>query len=256
MSKYTELITSYHRGKPLFVDHIDLSTRPLIDISDSLKNLPVAFDLDEAQGVQLDKVGEWIGRTRIVKEPISGIYFSFDDDEIGFDQGVWQGPYDPDEGFTSLSDEVYRTILKIKIAINHWDGLNDSVPAILNEALEGTGIRMAIVDNQDMTISVWVLSEPLTINLDDRLILDSSLNEGAFIPLPENYVSSGYSDLSLNTASRELMAAIRQGYLTIKSAGVNAGEIITPAEGYQFFGFDLENDYIAGFDAGAWEKNL
>ena len=31
MSKYTELITNYHATKPLFFDHIDLSTRPLID---------------------------------------------------------------------------------------------------------------------------------------------------------------------------------------------------------------------------------
>jgi hypothetical protein len=33
MSKYTDLITNYHATKPKFFDHVDLSTRPLIDIT-------------------------------------------------------------------------------------------------------------------------------------------------------------------------------------------------------------------------------
>ena len=226
MSKYTELITNYHAGKPKFVAHVDLSTRPLTDISTALKGLISAFDIDDAVGVQLDVLGEWIGRTRIVSQPISGIYFSFDTDGLGWEQGVWQGPYDPDSGFTSLSDEVYRIVLKAKIAINNWDGQNDSLPPILDTALAGSGLTMQIVDNQDMTISVWVFPE-----------------------------------VDISQVSLELIAAIRQGYLTVKAAGVWAGDIQTPSietpsEGNRFFGFDLENEYIAGFDEGAWERKL
>ena len=226
MSKYTDLITNYHRGKPLFVDHVDLSTRPLTDTSIALQNLLTAFDIDSAVGVQLDVLGEWIGRTRIVSQPISGVYFSFDTDGVGWDQGVWQGPYDPDAGFTSLSDDTYRIVLKAKIAINSWDGQNDSLPAILETALNGSGLRMQIVDNQDMTISVWVF--------------------------PEEDISK---------VSLELIAAIKQGYLTVKAAGVWAGDIQTPSietpsVGNRFFGFDMDNEYIAGFDDGAWEKIL
>lgn len=194
MSKYTDLITNYHRGKPLFVDHVDLSTRPLTDTSTALQNLLTAFDIDSAIGVQLDVLGEWIGRTRIVSQPISGVYFSFDTDGVGWDQGVWQGPYDPDAGFTSLSDDTYRIVLKAKIVINSWDGQNDSLPAILETALDGSGLRMQIVDNQDMTISVWVF--------------------------PEEDISQ---------VSLELLAAIKQGYLTVKAAGVWAGDVQTPS---------------------------
>lgn len=226
MSKYTDRITNYHRGKPLFVDHVDLSTRPLTDTSTALQNLLTAFDIDSAVGVQLDVLGEWIGRSRIVSQPISGVYFSFDTTGLGWDQGVWQGPYDPDAGFTSLSDDTYRIVLKAKIAINNWNGQNDTLPPILETALEGSGLKMQIVDNQDMTISVWVF--------------------------PETDISN---------VSLELIAAIRQGYLTVKAAGVYAGSIsspsvITPSTGNKFFGFDLENQYIAGFDDGAWEKTL
>ncbi|MBP2167717.1 hypothetical protein J2125_000909 [Erwinia toletana] len=226
MSKYTDLISNYHRGKPLFVDHLDLSTRPLTDTLTTAKSLITAFDIDEAVGVQLDILGQWIGRSRVVSQPIAGVYFSLDVDGLGYDQGVWQGPYDPDSGYTSLSDETYRVILKAKIAINNWDGSNDSLPLILDTALSGSDLRMQIVDNQDMTISVWVF--------------------------PENDIS----DVSL-----ELIAAIKQGYLTVKAAGVWAGDIQTPSietpsEGNKFFGFDMDNEYISGFDIGAWENTL
>ncbi|SPX20529.1 putative phage related protein [Escherichia coli] len=33
MSKYTELITNYHATKPKFLAHVDLMTRPLIDVA-------------------------------------------------------------------------------------------------------------------------------------------------------------------------------------------------------------------------------
>ncbi|MEB5973213.1 DUF2612 domain-containing protein [Pantoea dispersa] len=226
MSKYTELITNYHAGKSRFVAHVDLSTRPLTDASTALQGLVTAFDIDSAVGAQLDILGEWIGRTRIVRQPISGVYFSFDTDGLGWDQGIWQGPYDPDAGYTSLSDDTYRIVLKAKIAINNWNGQNDTLPPILEAALEGSGLKMQIVDNLDMTISVWVF--------------------------PEEDISQ---------VSLELIAAIRQGYLTVKAAGVWAGDIQTPSietpsVGNRFFGFDMDNEYIAGFDDGAWEKTL
>ncbi|WP_347252898.1 DUF2612 domain-containing protein [Leminorella grimontii] len=221
MSKYTDLITNYHATKPLFFEHIDLSTRPVADVSGSMSGFITDFDIDTAIGVQLDILGQWIGRTRYVQEPISGIYFAWDTEGLGYDQGVWQGPFDPDAGYTSLSDETYRIILKAKIAINNWNGQNDSLPAILDTATVGSGLRMQIVDNQDMTISIWV-----------------------------------FPDTTIEDVDLELLAAIRQGYLTVKAAGVFSGEILTPSEGRQFFGFDIENEYIAGFDTGAWGKTL
>lgn len=222
MSKYTDLITNYHATKPKFVEHIDLATRPLAETSAAINGLINAFDIDHATGIQLDILGQWIGLSRIVNQPISGVYFSWDTDGLGYDQGVWQGPYDPDSGYTSLSDETYRIVLKTKIAINNWDGRNDSLPPILDAALDGAGLKMQIVDNQDMTIGIWVF--------------------------PETDISS---------VSLELIAAIRQGYLTVKAAGVWGGSIEipsveTPSEGNRFFGFDMDNEYISGFDAGSW----
>lgn len=221
MSRYTSFITNYHADKPRFVQHVDLSTRPLSDVAGQMQSLVAAFDIDNAAGEQLDIVGEWIGRSRTVTQPIVGVYFSLDTDGVGLDQGVWQRAYDPDSGFVDLSDEAYRVILKTKIAINQWDGLNASLPDILDFATAGSGLTMQIHDNQDMTISVWA-----------------------------------FPDTSMNAVSREILAVIGQGYLTIKAAGVYAGQVLYPSVGNQFFGFDIENEYITGFDTGAWEAVL
>lgn len=163
MSRYTDLITNYHSTKPLFTQHVDLSTRPLADVASAMDGLLTAFDIDKAVGVQLDILGEWIGRSRTVAVPISGVYFSFDMDGLGWDQGVWQGPYDPDSGYTRLSDETYRIILKAKIAINNWDGTNGSLKAILDNALAGSGLTMQIVDGQDMTVGLWVFLKRISV---------------------------------------------------------------------------------------------
>lgn len=257
MSKYTDMITNYHSKKPKFFAHIDLSTRPLTDVSTAVSELNSAFDIDTAVGVQLDAVGEWVGRSRRVATPISGIYFSWDTEFVGWDQGVWQGPYDPNDGFIDLSDEIYRLMLKVKIAINNWDGQNDSLPPILNSALADSGIRMAIVDNQDMSISIWILGDPnAAMSETDRLILDSAVNKGPFITLPPGYTPSLYNANPIDQVNSELWWAIQNGYMTVKSAGVRVREIVTTSDGFQFFGFDLDNDYIAGFDMGSWEKTL
>jgi hypothetical protein len=40
---------------------------------------------------------------------------------------------------------------------------------------------MAIVDNQDMSISIWILGDPsVALSEIDRLILDSAVNKGLY----------------------------------------------------------------------------
>jgi hypothetical protein len=80
---------------------------------------------------------------------------------------------------------------------------------------------MQIVDNQDMTISIWVFPE-----------------------------------VDIASVSLELIAAIKQGYLTLRRRGVGRQHSNTGGgntiRGKPLFGFDMDNEYITGFDAGAW----
>lgn len=219
--KYTGKITNYHATKPKFYAHVDLSTRPLADISKSISLLINEFDLDSGVGVQLDVLGEWIGISRAVVVPVTGVFFEWDKERVGWNEGVWVGPYQSTDGLKYLNDAVYRVILKTKIGINNWNGQNDTLPPILETALSDTGIEMIILDNQDMSISVLIV-----FNKDEQ---------GLITKFPE-----------------EIMAVLRGGLLTVKAAGVRVKETITPSEGDRFFGFDTDNKYIAGFDKGSW----
>ncbi|CAH5876880.1 TPA: DUF2612 domain-containing protein [Klebsiella pneumoniae] len=257
MSKYTDLITNYHAGKPKFVEHVDLSTRPLIEVSTATSGLITAFDVDTAVGDQLDILGKWIGVSRAVAAPITGVFLQWDKERVGWDQGIWLGPYQSTDALTYLSDDVYRVVLKARIGINNWNGQNGTLPDILETALEGTGIKMIILDNQDMSISVLiVVDDEYIIPNIDRLIFDSAINHGPFIPLPEGYEPSRYDINPIDKLPAEFVFVIRAGLLTVKAAGVRIRETITPSNGYKFFGFDADNDYIAGFDAGAWGETF
>jgi Protein of unknown function (DUF2612). len=217
MSKYTELITNYHVTKSRFPQHVDLITRPFTDISGIMQKFIDDFDLDSAIGAQLDAVGLWIGRGRVVSVPISNVYFSWDTDGLGWDQGSWQGPFDPDSGFTHLSDSVYRLVLKAQIAINTWDGTIGHLESILETIFSGSGIEMQIVDNQDMSITI------------NAIALAGIANTSA-----------------------ELIAVIKAGELNIKAAGVRVSSLNVIDPAHPLFGFDTQSTAIAGYDTGYW----
>lgn len=217
MSKYTDLITNYHSLKPLYFQHIDLITRPFTDISVALNGMLNQFDLDKAVGEQLDVIGLWIGRQRTVSTPISNVYFSWDTDGVGFDQGSWQGPHDPDNGYTSLGDDTYRLVLKAQIAINRWDGTVGGLEGLLDLIFVGTGIEMQIIDNQDMSITINAIA----------------LN-------------------GLKNTSAELIEVIKSGELTVKAAGVRVKGLNVVDPQHPVFGFDINSIATSGFDTGYW----
>ena len=154
-STYTGLITSEHREKPKFKVLVAMVAGSFADITNAAASLNEAFDLDTAIGAQLDAIGLWIGLSRKVLVPISGVYFSFDTAGLGWEQGSWKGPYDPDSGITSLDDETYRTMLRAKIAANHWDGTLGHYRQIMLQAFGSFGVTVVPVDNQDMTMDVY-----------------------------------------------------------------------------------------------------
>lgn len=236
MSKYTDLITNYHAGKPKFFDHVDLSTRPLIDVSAATAGLINAFDVDTAVGDQLDILGKWIGVSRAVAAPITGVFLEWDKERVGWDQGIWLGPYQSTDALTYLSDDVYRVVLKARIGINNWNGQNGTLPDILETALAGTGIKLVILDNQDMSVSVLiVVNYEEMMSEIDRLIFDSAINHGPFIQLPDGYEPSRYDINPIDILPAEFVFVIRSGLLTVKAAGVRIRDTITPSSGYKFF---------------------
>src|ERR1700761_2587677 len=114
VSKYLDLVTSEHADKPNFNAMIAVLTQPFVDMQNLMASMPGLFDLDTAIGAQLDRVGLWVGISRVLKIPLQGVYFSFDTEGLGWDQGTWKGPFDPADQLVSLGDEPYRRLLRAK----------------------------------------------------------------------------------------------------------------------------------------------
>jgi len=122
LQDYLGLVTSEHRLQPKFTTMLTVLLQPLVDTANLAVALPAYFDLDVAEGAQLDVVGQWIGQSRNLSTPITNVYFTLDSATLGLDFGSLQGPFDPDYGLTVLPDDSYRVLLRSGIIVNGWDG--------------------------------------------------------------------------------------------------------------------------------------
>ncbi|QEQ22432.1 DUF2612 domain-containing protein [Achromobacter xylosoxidans] len=209
---YIARLSAWHRGKPRFVANVTALCGAAASLRELYGGMPAAFDLDLAVGAQLDAVGRWVGLDRKVRTPIANVYFSHDTDGLGFDQGVWQGPFDPDSGLTALDDDTYRLLLRAKIGANHWDGTLEASAAIL-ERIFGGGTHVFIQDNGDMSVDIGVAGTP---------------------------------------PSALFLALLTGGYIPLKPQGVRISYYVIPSNEGPLFGFDVQNHYISGFDSGLW----
>lgn len=215
LTEYTALITSEHSDKPRFMAVVSTLVQPLVDQMNLIESMPGKFDLDVAVGDQLDTIGVWVGVSRKIRTPLTGIYFSFDIAGLGFDQGTWKGPFDPDTGLTVLDDDTYRLVIRAKIGANHWDGTLEQSAAILNSIFD-TGTHVFIEDHQDMSMTIGIAGK---------------------VP-PATF-----------------LALLSGGYIPLKPEGVRVNyTIVTTVDGSPLFGFDMSNQLVAGFDVGAWSR--
>jgi hypothetical protein len=212
--QYLELITPFFRGQPKFTETVALLTDIIAKMEAFVaNNLPQCFDVDTAIGVQLDQTGQWIGRNRELTEPVYDAYFSFDTDGLGFDQAVWQGPYSPAEAIFYLDDETYRRLLYAKIAANNSDGTFETILSIYANFFSDPNTHLYIEDRQDMSYVVG-----LTGSIPN--VLEQYLLTTEFVPLKPEGVRVYYEINSINHTA--------------------------------MFGFDLNNQFIQGFDQGTW----
>lgn len=174
LERFLALLASQHQNKPKLEAALSAAIEPVVENADLSATIPALFDLDLAVGDQLDKTGEWVGVTRYLQVPLTGVYFSFDTDGLGFDEGVWKGPTDPSTGLVALPDEAYRLLLRVRILNNQWDGSIDGAYEIWDTLFEGTGLVVFIEDHGDLTMSLGLLGSPDA--LSKAMFLNGLLN--------------------------------------------------------------------------------
>lgn len=214
---YTGLVTSEHNDKPLFMAVVQALCQGLVDIGNQDIGLANDFDLDQAVGVQLDAVGLWVGISRILPVPITGVYFSWDDTALtGWESGIWQGLFDPSSGLTSLPDDQYRLLLRAKIAANHWDGSLQAAETIWN-FLFGGSPEIIVQDNQDMSMTIAFYGPPL---------------------------------------SAVQQALLLGGYFPLKPSGVRVNYYGVPVNTGPVFAWDVNSIELQGWEQGSWVKEI
>lgn len=246
---YLSLIAPEHSDKPKFTATVALTVDVLARFQVFLAGLPQAFDLDFAIGVQLDAVGIRVGRSRDVPYPLQGLYFSFDKPGRGWDQGVWKGPYDTGLGIYRLDDDTFRRLLRAKILTNTWDGTIAGEEAINAAYFVDPATRVFISDDatSPQAENYFSFDDPAR-GWDEGIWAPSALALGAQ-PSTDMRMTVGIAGRIPNIVD---LAVMNEGLIGAKPEGVTVDYAITSVNNAPVFGFDIENQYISGWDVGAW----
>jgi hypothetical protein len=266
---YSDLVIPWHAGQPRFRGMVEDVTNYLVQLREKLAHLPQDFDIDEAVGVQLDVVGEWVGRSRNILIPIPNIWFSFDDESRGWNRGVWKGPYDRSFGLTSLDDETYRRLLYAKIMINNWDGTTTQAKEIIsfffNRPLETTTGEVTSgqsVEDQtdlfDVFFGIPIAPDaPTTTQGYDASYLFMGI-ASSFPASSSRFFVDDRGDMSVTYAISQkippglTLALFSEDYLPLNPGGVTTYYRVVSVDNTPMFGFGVQNEFVGGFGIGSW----
>lgn len=154
MTQYSDLIPNYNR-KPKFTALINALTAAYTQLQNAAVQIPTLYDINNAQGTQLDVVGQWIGlpRTLFVS---SNEWFSYDIIDQGWNIALWYRFSDNTTQKIQLPDFIYRILLKTKIQLNQWQGDFQTFKNILNTYFDGQNVSFTITQPASMTVKVTI----------------------------------------------------------------------------------------------------
>lgn len=160
---YTDRITSQFQNNPKYMATVAFDVAFYVhmqELFDSMERSGGIFDLSTPPvGDQLDIIGKWVGVSRTIAEPITGVYFSWDDTAgDGWDSGVWQPNNEP-ANLVTLPDDVYLTVIRAKIAANSWDGTTEGAYKVWNVLFPL--LKLLIIDLQNMSYIVALVGAPI-----------------------------------------------------------------------------------------------
>lgn len=216
VTPFTDLVTSEHQDKPNFMSMVGLLCQPLSDLIILNQSFASKFYVDQAEGEQLDYIGKWVGVSRELTEVLTGVFFSFDTERLGFDEGVWFGRTSTITGLTVLPDDQYRLLIKARILNNRWDADIPDAYEIGSIIFEPLGYSIFIEDHNDLTMNFGLIGE-----------------------IPPDVLT---------------WKLLTGGYLNLKPIGVRILYYYASLTPGPLFAFDLDNTYFSGFDSGTWAR--
>lgn len=149
--EYIKLITSEYQKSENYKQYVEAFLNLISPSVDCLTDFDVLFNLNNAVGDQLDKLGELVGIGR-------------------------QLPIDDPDIHATLDDETYRLVIRARILSNRWDGTIQGLRNILDALF--AEVSYEIVDNQDMSYLITLISP----TIDDTLV--ALILNGFILPKP------------------------------------------------------------------------
>ena len=163
-------VTQQYKDKTKFLAYLAALAAPFNNIEQALQDTKSIRDIDEAEGAQLDIIGEIVGASRIIDVPI--------------------------DGSTVLSDADFRLLIRARIIRNHSKGTPEEILAgcafILQQSQDldfpivigdPGGMVMNIAIGRDYTdielamiLGLDILPRPMAVRLNEVVSFD-----------PENY---------------------------------------------------------------------
>lgn len=184
ISYYLNLLTSQYKLAPNLNAWLAKLLSQPDDTTTCLATMTEAFDLDFAQGVQLDVLGQIIGVGR----------------EVDFQPTGSVSPI--------LDDDTYRLLLKATQAQNQWDGTESALYPIWKNLFPGGNI--VINDNQNMSATI-IMSGVFSSIIQDLIA------NGYIVPRPQGvlytYVFSNLPVFGLDE-NNAFIAGLDQGFFT------------------------------------------
>jgi hypothetical protein len=244
---YTGRITPWQSANARFVAEVSAGVAPYCDSQNVVASLPGLFDLDVAEGDQLDRTGEYITPGRGVPIALPNIYFSADIAGLGADEGYASQPVSSGYSTSYLPDPYYRKLLRAKILANAWDGTVDGLTAIMRTYFDDPE-TLVFVD--DKTGSA---SPPSFFAADDPSGADIG------VAYPGGVLGAPIASFSMQwlvafagkIPSQVDLALLTAGILPVKPMGADVPVLVTTVDGSPLFGADMDNEYVAGADIGA-----
>lgn len=174
---YTNLLIIQYHEKPKAIEEIKQGASTF-SADWLMSEVSQITDVDTSEGVQLDLIGKIVGVPRVVQGFVPDIvYYSYDNNANPMTYPEGKGMSDigspvmakfkdyeeVKKSIYSLSDGLYRIMIKLKILYNNSNGTLKDIDDGLYKIFKG---GITITDNFDMTGTVTVSSK---YNLEGRL---------------------------------------------------------------------------------------
>jgi hypothetical protein len=156
-----------YQESPKFLAYLKTLLAAPVELEAVLQKTFLQTDIDQAEGVNLDVLGEIVGISRIVPNSIAVQFFGFQGQPgaLIFGEEGYQGTggrfredAEPEFATSVLADPDYRLLLKAKILKNHSKGTNEDMLKGLSYlfAQGGMAVQVAVNDWGGMAVQVAV----------------------------------------------------------------------------------------------------